>query len=97
MQNDTAETVKLSLGHEHVTCFYVRSESNFKFVRVIYDINILKRYEMYIRRGNSRSFWFNYPENRGKLADRKKITFYFTCFLFCNICPSDRYLGGMAK
>jgi hypothetical protein len=61
------------------------------------DINILKSYEVYIRRGNSRSFWFNYLKNQGMLSDRKKISFYVSCFLFCNICPSDTYLGGMAK
>jgi len=72
MSNDTAATVKLSLAHEYVTCFYVRSENNFKFIGLVYDTNILKSYEVYIRRGNSRSFWFNYLENREKLADCKR-------------------------
>jgi len=49
----------------------VRSENNFKFKGLVYDINILKSYEVYIRCGNSCSFCFNYLENREKLVDRK--------------------------
>jgi hypothetical protein len=99
MSIDTAAIVKLSLVHEYVTRFYVRSESNFKLIGVIYsyDTNILTGYEVCVRGSNYRSFWFNYLENREKLADRKKILFCVSCFLFCKICPPDTYLGVMTK
>jgi len=80
-------TIKLSLAYEYVTCFYVRSENNFKFIGLVYDTNILKSYEVYIGRGISRSFWFNYLENREKRADRKRDFILRFMFLILQNLP----------
>jgi hypothetical protein len=58
MSIDIATIVKVSSGLEYMTCLYVTSENNFKFIDVIYDADILKSYEVCVRCSNSRSVWF---------------------------------------